>query len=70
MGEWTVQWDYASSIGGPWSAGEVVTLDEETAAHVNRSSPGVLVRKPAAGDGPPHDRMVKAARKRGVSDGE
>jgi len=61
-----VQWDYASSYGGPWKRGETVDLDEITAARINVDSPGVLVLQPAtpepearAVEAAPHDRMVK-----------
>ena len=69
MARWVVQWDYSSSLGGPWAAGEAVELDAETAAHVNRSSPGVLVAEAEPRPGPPADRMVRKAKAR-AGDGE
>lgn len=69
MAEYIVQWNYGSSYGGPWTAGETVNLDEQRAADINRDSPGVLLPKVEmrAVDAPPQDRMVKApGRKRGA----
>src|SRR3972149_10085420 len=37
-----IAWNYASSYGGPWMAGDKVQLDEDVAAMVNSDSPGVL----------------------------
>lgn len=75
--EYVVQWPYRSSLGGPWQAGERVTLDDDTAAAISRDSPGVLLlvaEAQALGltppDGPPADRMVKTARRRGGSSGQ
>ena len=42
--QYKVKWDYVSSLGGPWAAGDLVELDEEMAEAVNRDSPGVLLR--------------------------
>ena len=64
MARWVVQWAYSSSLGGPWQAGEAVELDAETAAHVNRTSPGVLVAADGPKAGPPADRMVRKAKAR------
>ncbi len=69
MARWVVQWDYSSSLGGPWASGEVVELDAETAAHVNRTSPGVLVAADGPRSAPPADRMVRKAKAR-AGDGE
>lgn len=59
--EYIVNWPYRSSYGGPWQAGDRVTLTAEHAAQINRDSPGVLSPStpPAA-----QDRMVKAGRTR------
>lgn len=67
-----VQWEYQSSLGGPWWAGDVVELTEELAEAVNRDSPGVLQaekghvqRAPTTGravEAPPKDRMVRTKR--------
>ncbi len=72
-----VQHHYASSLGGPWVAGMEMDLPEDKAAHINRSSPGVLkpkvqvayppadteVGKPAARQiTTGSDRQVKAAK--------
>lgn len=62
--KYTVQWNYKSSLGGPWLEGDVVEIDEaELAAAINRDSPGVLIEgevKPPA----KKDRQVKAAKTR------
>jgi hypothetical protein len=63
-----VQWSYTSGIGGPWAAGEIVTLDADRAVAINQDSPGVLVEVGAVPDGPipeARDRMVKKAHRRG-----
>lgn len=38
-----VQWDYESSLAGPWLAGQVIKMLEREADAINRDSPGVLV---------------------------
>lgn len=43
MLKYVVQWTYKSSNGGPWGAGAVVSVDEDVAKAINRSSPGVLI---------------------------
>jgi hypothetical protein len=63
-----VQWNYTSGIGGPWAAGETVTLDETRAVAINQDSPGVLVAVGAVETDPipeARDRMVKKAKHRG-----
>ena len=68
---YSVQWDYASSMGGPWKKGQPVELDPAEAAVINRDSPGVLVEdKPAqrAPKAAPKDRQVKAASSRAEKD--
>lgn len=40
--KYQVQWRYQSDGLGPWDAGDVVELDEETAQFVLRDSPGAL----------------------------
>lgn len=42
MSKYKVQWNYRSSLGGPYLKGDVIELDEKTAEAVNRDSPGVL----------------------------
>lgn len=42
MPKFKMQWNYRSSLGGPWFKGDQVELDEVTAEAVNRDSPGVL----------------------------
>lgn len=70
MTTYIVQWDYASSYGGPWSKGDRVELDDATAEAINRDSPGVLVAIPAKTPEPSEplpgaaDRQVKTASKR------
>lgn len=68
---YTVTRAYTSGSGGPWRAGDVVEIDDDLAAHLEADSPGLLVPvadepEPEARtfDAPPHDRQVKAARKR------
>lgn len=71
MTTYTVQWNYASSYGGPWREGEVVELDEAVATAVNRDSPGVVVpkkpkpkpeAKPRAKNAPTKTRQVTKAK--------
>lgn len=59
--EYIVNWPYRSSLGGPWQAGDKVTLDADVAAAIGRDSPGVL--SPA--EVVKQDRMVKGSRTRG-----
>lgn len=64
-----VQWDYQSSLGGPWPKDSVVELQEQLADHINRSSPGVLKpveqkKEARATDAPTNDRQVKAPAKK------
>ena len=68
MKRYQVQWDYRTSSLGPWQAGDVVELDEETAAYVQRDSPGVLQLL----DDEPlrQDRMVRRARQRAAEEPE
>lgn len=42
MPKFKVQWNYRSSLGGPYLKGDVIELDEKMAEAVNRDSPGVL----------------------------
>jgi hypothetical protein len=56
-----VQWDYASSLGGPWKEGDIVELDPSEAGVFERDSPGVLVATKKAAT---QDRMVKSAESR------
>lgn len=68
MTQYLVQWNYTSGLGGPWAAGETVTLAPDLAEAVNRDSPGVLVEIGAIPDEPipeARDRMVKKAQRRG-----
>lgn len=65
MPAYRARWAYrAGSIA--LAAGAVVELDAETAAHINRDSPGVLEDVPAGRDleAPPADRMVHAPARR------
>lgn len=72
MSTYKANWDYSSSLGA-FTEGDVVEFDDELAAHINRSSPGVLVPvrvhveepRERALDAPPSDRMVHSAKKRG-----
>lgn len=62
--KYTVQWNYTSSLGGPWLEGDVVEIDDPAVAEtINRDSPGVLVE----GEHKPptkKDRQVKSAKTR------
>lgn len=69
--KYQVQWDYRSSIGGPWKAGDVVALHPDLATAINYDSPVVLkpyeeapqdlsIPLPGA-----KDRMTKTANRRG-----
>lgn len=49
-----VNWSYASSLGGPWHAGQLVELTEEAAEAIDATSPGVLEPAP--------DEPVKGAK--------
>lgn len=42
--QYKVQFDYVSSLGGPWKKGEILTLDESLVEDLNRDCPGVLKR--------------------------
>lgn len=71
MNKYTVNWDYSASFRDKllrFEQGEVVTLDEETAAWVNRDSEGCLTlvveTEARAMVEPPQDRMVKQAKTR------
>lgn len=52
------QWNYKSSLGGPWLKGDVVDLSEAQAEAIQKDSPGVLkaTKQPAS-----HDRMQAEA---------
>lgn len=69
-----VQWNYTSSLGGPFVTGDVVELDEAKAEAINRDSPGVLeatIKKAEpVGEKVIKDRAVKQAETRGRSEGE
>lgn len=74
-----VNWNYRSSLGGPWSAGQLVELAEATAAAVDASSPGVLTLDPDDAEHPDEkgaespatgERQVKGARNRAVREAE
>ncbi len=68
MTQYIVQWNYSSGIGGPWAAGEIVTLDAVRAVAINQDSPGVLVEVGPVEDAPipeARDRMIKRAQRRG-----
>lgn len=60
--------NYQSSLGA-YAKGDVVTLPEDFAAHINRDAPGTLepvedVAKTRVVDAPPADRMVRTSRRR------
>ncbi len=40
--KYLVQWNYKSSLAGPWLKGDLVDIDDRLAEAVNRDSPGVL----------------------------
>jgi len=62
MKRYQVQWNYRASGLGPWQAGDIIELDEETAAYVLRDSPGALQ---SLDDKPQRqDRMVRRAQLR------
>lgn len=42
MARYLVQWNYKSSLGGPFLKGDVIEISEVLAADINRDSPGVL----------------------------
>lgn len=73
MQKYVYQWNYRSGYGAG-AKGDVVDLDDETAAAINRDSPGVLVLQaavvveapPVTRDmtAPPQDRQVKTASRR------
>lgn len=75
MAKYTVQHRYFSYYNfkqlGEWQPGDVVDLEEDEAAFVQRDSPGCLVpyvdlRR--AVEAAPHDRMVKKASSRQPKD--
>lgn len=57
--KYRVNWAYCSERYGPWAAGDLVDLDEESAAYIMRDSPGVLNPLPQA-----QDRQLKRPRNR------
>lgn len=63
--QYRVQWNYASSRGGPWKAGDVVEIDHAGDAEaINQDSPGVLVPAtiaPSAASAAPAARDVDEA---------
>ncbi len=72
MKQYKVQWDYASSLAGPWSKGDVVEMEAEWADVVNRDSPGVLVeaKKSKRAAKPKQDRMARSGQNRSVQHGD
>ena len=69
MKKYKVQWNYTSSLGGPWKKGEVVELEEELAERVNIDSPGVLkgfrgAKSTKGGRGASKDRQKTKAKSR------
>lgn len=62
--KYLVNWNYRSSIGGPWLKGQSVEVDDALAVAVNNDSPGVLTAEVEVQarviEAPPADRMVKA----------
>jgi N-acetylglutamate synthase/N-acetylornithine aminotransferase len=79
MPKYVVQWNYKSSLGGPFFEKDVVEMSDALAESINRDSPGVLKNIPLPlpegkgkkNDGDPvdetviKDRMVKAAQSHG-----
>ena len=66
MQKYRVKWDYKSDLGGPWKKGEVLELVPDLAAHINRSSPGVLVMiRTRAKKRPAQNRQQRKASDRG-----
>lgn len=64
MGRYRVTRRYQNELGEErleFAAGDVVTLADETAAWIERDSPGTLVRIEAGGT----DRMMRRERARG-----
>jgi hypothetical protein len=45
MARYQVQWNYKSSLGGPFQKGDIVEFDDAIAEAINRDSPGVLKKK-------------------------
>jgi len=66
MKKYKLQWNYTSSLGGPWEKGEVVELDEEMAERVNVDSPGVLKATTAKKRTPAKNRQKTESKKRSV----
>lgn len=65
MPRYRARWHYrAGSV--EIAEGAIVELDAETAAHINRDSPGVLEEASEARDlaAPPADRMVQSPSRR------
>jgi len=62
--KYKVQWDYVSSLGGPWKKGEAVELEEELAERVNIDSPGVLKATTAKKRAPAKNRQKTEAKSR------
>lgn len=60
METYTVMWNYKSSLGGPWQAGDVIELEPAKAEAIGKDSPGVL-KKGKAKVAAPKDRQVKKA---------
>ena len=73
-----VNWNYRSSLAGPWSEGQLVEMTEALAAAVDATSPGVLTPEPedqhpdqeGAQSPAKGERQVKAARNRAVTEPE
>lgn len=77
MGEYLVSRRYQADRLGPWAEGDIVELDDETAAQVERDSEGVLLTLEAGGDAgearrqsPRKDRASKGKRNRAVDVGD
>lgn len=74
MAKYAAQWRYSSSLGGPFSQGDQVELEQDVAEAINRDSPGVLVlialegheRAPLEA---PQDRMQKPRARRDRGEG-
>lgn len=59
---YVVRWAYRSSLGGPWQAGDTITLTDAEAEAINRDSPGVLEAQTSAPAAPQQHRQVRRGR--------
>lgn len=61
--EYRVTQNYKSAEVGPFTAGQVLEIDDDMAAWVNHDAPGTLVEHRSL-DTPPNDRMVRKGARR------